>query len=239
MTSISDAPAQPHHPLANGSGAHHAQRLAVKLVNEPAGPAALPDVPVIVHYLPRHGQSQRQGVFGHVGRAVGRRVGNGDAQPFGGRQVNVVNARAPHRQNLQLRAAGQHGLGELHRRPDVDDGIGPADAGDGVGVIGRPVEMPSSIPGQPPRPVLVGRPGQHRRLIIGDHQQGKGYGIGHESPRWCYFVDPDVGLTVRGLSCGLIPQAVRQDLQDVLGLLVGILALGLDSLGHHLQAEGA
>ena len=91
----------------------------------------------------------------------------------------MVHARAPNRQDFQIRAGRQHVLGKLHGRADVDYGVGFADASDSRVIIGGTVEMPGSFRRKRPGPGIVGGAGKDRRFVVGYNEEGEGSGLGH------------------------------------------------------------
>jgi hypothetical protein len=84
---------------------------------------------------PRGREHERDRVLGDGERVDTGRVADGHAAPARRREVDVVDASAPHGDHLEVRAAGEDGVGEACVRTDVDGDVRAVDTADELGFL--------------------------------------------------------------------------------------------------------
>ena len=87
-------------------------------------PLTLADAPVDVVHVAGGGEHEGQGVLADADVAVAGGVADGDAELFGGVQVDVVDAGGPDGDDAEVGAAGHEVSGEDGGGEDADHGVG-------------------------------------------------------------------------------------------------------------------
>ncbi len=129
----------PRDLLADPAEAEHAERLVRELDPAPARPlpAALLEGRVRLRDVPRERHQQPDGVLGGRDHRRLGRVGDDDAPPRRGLDVDVVDPDARAADHLQARAALDQVGGELRRRADDDRVV----VGDALGEVAATVDV--------------------------------------------------------------------------------------------------
>lgn len=165
--------AKPDHPAPDGAETEQPEAFSVKGINGGfPRPAAGPHLTVVLRDPTGHGQHESERVLGHRVGVDSGGVAHRDAVAPRRLEIDVVNAGAPDRDQLEARVGAEEGIGELGVGPDVDDDLGVPDAPAELGfLIGS--RLSEDLDGAEALEPLMGRsPMKDRREVVGDGDQG-------------------------------------------------------------------
>ena len=164
-----ERPQELRDPAADRAEPDEAHGAPFQLDELSPGPLASPRVTVHRRDAAGDGQHEPDGVLGDRVGVHSRRVRDRHPARPAGRQVDVVGARAPDRDEAQLGARGQDRIGEARMGTDVDHDLRVADPSDQLRFLIRPALGVHGDAAEPAQPRLGGRAGEGGREVVGDH----------------------------------------------------------------------
>ena len=117
---------------ANRSGPDQAERLALELRGETAGPFPFPHLLVDGHDAFRDRDNKRKRVLSHCDRRNARRIRHTDSVSFRSFKVDVVGSRSPDGNHPEISRATQDFSAETRCSSNIDHNRGIANSGEQI-----------------------------------------------------------------------------------------------------------